>query len=51
MKEEILVVRQLPAQAADGVAQNLRQRHLDGDVDQQQPEAEHNAAGVLAEKG
>src|SRR5437867_608491 len=46
-KPQVLVASKTVAQAADGVAQNLRQSHFDGDVDQQQPEAERHTAGML----
>ncbi len=39
------------AQAGDGVAQHLRQRHFDGDVDQQQAEAQPDASRILAQEG
>ena len=38
-------------QAGDGVAKDLRQRHFDGDVHQQQAKAERDAARIPAKKG
>ena len=48
---ELISQRQMIAQAGDGVADHLRQRHLDGDVHEQQSDAERDSAGVLLEEG
>ena len=48
---ELVSQCQMIAQAGDGVAKHLRQRHLDGDVHEQKPDADCDSARVLLEEG
>ena len=40
----------VPAQAGDGAAQDLRQHHFDGDIDQEQPDGKRDLGRVPAQK-